>query len=282
MYSKFGKLLTYQFHILLSKDEILSPKKKPKTPMRVPSSRRRTPVKSSKDLDRVIAQPESNKSLSPRPMAMFRSQSREEFYRTKSSKDRAPPIGYYNCKYNYITKSSKSVKFKSGAKTSSRVSTASLPSDPFNKYTPPTRVASISFKKQIPRKDIFTNSLNENRFVPFNAMPEVCSNFKRISTPDMSRIRGRGELIKEPEYCNSYNADFKLVTEDLGRVHDFSKYTQRKPLFREKEDLRDYEVNWKSVEKNTVAIDFSRTGSKLKEEFGTCVGTPKEMSVVIK
>ena len=277
MFSKFGNLLTYQFHILLSKDKILSPEKKTKSSIRIPDKHRRSPVKSINEVDRAIGLPESNKSLSPKPMSMFRSQSREEFYRSNSNKDRVPPVGYYNCKYNYITKSSKSVNFNPRVKTRSRVSNASQLSDPFNKYTPPTRVASVSFKKQIPRKDIFTNSLNEKRFSTVNLMPEVCSNFKKTSTPDMSRIKGRDNLIKEPEYCNSYNADFTLVTQDIGRVHDFSKYPQRKPLFQEKEDLRSYEVNWKSVEKNTIAIDFSRTTSKFKENYGadTHAKTPK-------
>ena len=268
MFSKFGKLLTYQFHILLSKDEILSPGKHSRTPIKPKkrSNKKESSIKTILDSEMPSAQSDTKKENPPKVMPMFRSQSREDFYRVNYSKDNVPPIGYYNYKYDYVTKSPTSVIFQKRARTASKIKPELEPSDSFMKYTPTKKNSVIAFKKQTARKNIFIKELNENRFVSYNCMPEVCSNFKRVNSPDINKLKGRENLIKEPEYCNSYDADFKLVTQDLGKVHEFSKYTQRKKLFPEKEDCRNYEVNWESVEKKKYSADFSKICSKVKDD----------------
>lgn len=260
MYSKFGNILTYQFHILLSKEEILSPQQK-KIHTDIPFLRRRTPIKTTAKLESPIESPVKTPT---KQMSMFRSQSREDFYKANLQKEIVPPVGYYNCNYDYVKKKTKSIVISKRPKSSSKIPKSP---DSFSNYSPPKRVSSISFKKQIPRKNILINPLNENRFIPFDCMPTACSNFKRISTPDLSKKKGRDSFIKEPKYLNSYNPDFKLVSEDLGKVHDFNKYSERKPLFDEKNDLRNYEVNWKSVEKNRFVADLGRTSTKFREDL---------------
>ena len=242
MFSKFGKVLTYRFHILLSKDKILSPTKVTRSSSLPKKPKKKALPKSILDKEMGSTTTEASKST-PKASSMFRSQSREEFYKSNSVKNATPPLGYYNCKYTCVSKSPKAVIFRKRAKSSSKLIKASNTTDTFSKHVPKQKNSSISFKKQVPRSDIFKNTLNDNRFVTYNCMPEICSNFKRIPTPDISKIKGRGSLIKEPEYCNSYNPDFKLVSQDLGKVPEFSKYPDRKPLFSEKEDTKNYDIH---------------------------------------
>lgn len=264
MFSKFGKLLTYKFNILRQKDEILSPIRPTRSPTKF---RRKAKIQELPKtvLDSMDEQShKEGKPLAINPSSMFRSQSREDFYRTFGSKSSAPPVGYYNCNYNYVSKSPKSTVFKARQKTSSKITPAPDTSDSFIKYSPIKKTPSISFKKQTSRRDILIQEVNENRFVTYNCMPDVCSNYRKVSTPDIGKVRGRDKLIKSPEYCNSYFADSKLVHEDLGKVPEFDKYTNRKPLFEGKEDLRNYDVKWGSIEKKRYAADFSKSCTKIK------------------
>lgn len=289
MYSRFGKFLPYQFHILLSKDQILSkPTEKETRYFNKPSSVKEennkgsnshsTDDKSSKTRKkkkRYFYEPASRKELnhkvfnnsseSVKPSFIFKSQSRDEFYKA-IPKTEAPPVGHYNCNYNYLEKSPKSAVFKRRKKTKSRKLIVPNTPIPFSSYVPKQKVNSISFEKQVPRDNIFVHPLNENRFLSFQNMPAVCSNFRRTSTPNISKTSGRCSILSEPKYLNSYNADYKLVKEDLGKVHQFEKVSGRKPLFDEKIDMREYEINWKSIEKKSVVADFSTSCSKLKFE----------------
>jgi hypothetical protein len=274
MYSKFGKILTYRYHILLSKDKILSSTNRRKDVGGVKRTKKfkmnSLPVTEKPEpqiksfAEEPQSPPDALKKVPSKEMSMFRSQSREDFYKVHSEKSAAPPVGYYNCNYSYIRKSQKSVVFRKRVKTSSRV-TQNEPLHTLSNYSPSSKVMSISFKKQTHRKDIFVKDLNDKRFENFNKMPQVCSNFKRIHTPDISRMKSRDDLMKKPEYCNSYNPEYRLVKQDLGKVYNFTKYPDRKPLFVEKTDLKDYEINWDSVEKKKYSVNFSKSYERFKE-----------------
>ena len=270
MFSKFGKVLSYQFHILLSKDEILS-NSKPKT-----KKRRKfwTPDKESASgqdngnylsTPTMIVPPAANEQKPNQPSHIFRSQSRDDFYKIQSNTP-TPPVGYYNCNYACVKKTPKSTVFKKRKKTAVRVKTPVDNDAHFLRYFERSHTPSISFKKQLPRNNLLIAQLNENRFVSFNKMPEVCSNFRRAGTPDIGKKSGRKDvMIDSAITLNSYNVDFSPVQEDLGKVIDFNKCSPRKPLFECKTDVRSYEINWKSIDKNKSVVDFTKSCSKFKD-----------------
>jgi hypothetical protein len=253
MFSKFGKVLSYQFHILLSKDEILS-NSKTKTKKRRKFIKPEKDSLSTRDNDNSSATPE----LKP-PSHIFRSQSRDDFYKT-IGKPQGPPVGYYNCNYSCVTKSPKSAVFKKRKKTVSRIRTPVNDAPHFLTHVDRPKTPGVDFKKQLPRNNIFIAQLNENRFVSFKNMPEVCSNFRRAGTPDIGKVSARPNvLINSSISLNSYNVDFRFVKEDLGKVIDFNKCSPRKPLFEGKKDLRSYEIKWNCIDKKKSVIDFNKT-----------------------
>lgn len=273
MYSKFGKVLAERFQILNHRDEILSGKvKKMKPP---PVFTRNTPKPQSVDITDESSIVESvkelpmqiNPSQTAKKTCSFLSQSREDFYKATDKKITSPPCGHYNCKYSLVYSSIRVPKFKGRPPTRSRRKTVqsfsdfeSPPEKPRKKVKTP-----ISFDKQISRPSItsYSNDVNEERFVKFDDMPENYSKYKRVSTPNLCKGTERNKLFPSHEHSPDYNPSFKLVTNDIGKVTKFEKYSARKEGKVDfQNDVRVYKPNYSFVEKKICGPDFAKISSR--------------------
>lgn len=242
MYSRFGKFLPYRFHILLSKDEILSPGKQKNKPFRA------SPVSAKEDPHRIY----SPAAEPVKPSFMFRSQSRDDYYKIQP-KASAPPVGYYNLNYSYITKSPKSAIFKQRTKVKSRK--ILVPQTPFelNTNNRSNRGSSISFKRPERRSELTIKASNEK--IRLNSLQNIqaINNLSDFDSPVISRIPGRNSIKKVPRYLNSYNAENKTQKEDKNKADKFLKPPMRKTLFNSKKRYsNNFELNSKSAEKLKV------------------------------
>ena len=237
MYSKSGKSFKHKFQILLAKDQILSNDLSPLP--RLFNFKKRLNARAIKN-----PQSASPKSTIPKsPNFIFKQPGRDKSIENKQEN---PPPGYYNCNYSLVLKSPTSCIFKKEHKKFSRNMTPTTVNDSFDRYFPSKKQTFISFTKQVPRKENFVKELNENRFVSFESMPETCSKYKKAHVPDISKFSERKSIVKSAEFLPSYQPDYKLVKEDIGKVHEFSKYSPRKPLFEEMDQRADerYNGNW--------------------------------------
>jgi hypothetical protein len=242
MYSKSGKSFEHKFQILLSKNEILSREQHPLP--RVKKFNKRL-----KDLLVKIPQvsliPEKEEKLRKSGNFIFKASGREKPLEVKKD---SPPPGYYNCNYSLILKSPTSCIFRKENKKYPRYLTPTTQNDSYERKTPSNKANMISFKKQIPRREHFVKELNENRFLSFDHMPETCSKYKSIHVPDISKFSERKSIIKSAEFLPSYKPDYRFVKEDLGKVHEFSKYLERKPLFNCESDFKRNEFDLERLE----------------------------------
>lgn len=266
MYSRCGKSSKHKFQILLSKNELLSEGLSKSHKKLVPKQDFIPDTKFSERFASV--EPLSKK---PKLDFMFLSRARDSSFITAYD---SPPPGYYNCNYSLVQKSSCFVKFKKETVDKIRrnlTPTISINSQPqvdsYRNIPQSNKIASSPFKKQLPRKDMFIQELNENRFLAFESLPSISTKSKKVNVPDFKKFSRRKSLIKMPKFLNSYHVNYSFVKEDLGRVLDFKKSSPRKPLFEGKEDLRDYSVNWSSIDKKTFFTPKEKNASKLKKTY---------------
>lgn len=238
MYSKSGKSFKHKFQILLTKDQILS--NDLSVHPRLFNFKKR--LKTQTTQNPPSTSPKS--SIPKSPNFIFKQPGREK---SSDNRQENPPPGYYNCNYSLVLKSPTSCIFKKEPKKFPRNMTPTAINDSFDRYLPSKKQGFISFTKQVPRKENFVKELNENRFVSFENMPETCSKYKSTHVPDISKFSERKSIVKSAEFLPSYRPDYKLVKEDIGKVHEFSKYSPRKPLFEEMNQKVDerYNGNWK-------------------------------------
>ena len=209
----------------------------------------------------------AKKDLDSKKTCAFLSQSRQDFYKSTDKKVFSPPCGHYDCKYSLVYKSVRVPKFKSRPPTRSRRKVAQSFSD-FG--SPPEKPrakiqGSIDFGKQVSRPSItsYTNDVNENRFLKFDDMPENYSKYKRVSTPNLKKGPERSELFKVTEHSPDYKPSYKLVTNDMGKVTRFEKYSERKEQGTSyREDPREYKPNYALIEKKICGPDFHRASSR--------------------
>ena len=225
MYSKSGKSFEHKFQILLAKDQILS--KDPKALPRLFNFKKRLKTLSIKKPS-PISQISPKSPIPKSQNFIFKQSGRDKSLEVKQE---SPPPGHYNCNYSLVLKSPTSCIFKKEPKKFPRYLTPTSNNDSFDRYFPSKKPSFISFSKQVPRKEHFVKELNENRFVSFESMPGTCSKYKSTHVPDISKFSERKSIVKSAEFLPSYMPDYKLVKEDLGKVHEFSKYSSRKPLF---------------------------------------------------
>jgi len=249
MYSRFGKFLPYRFHILLSKDEILSPGKQKTKPLRA------SPISTKEDPHRDYSPPAESVKAS----FMFRSQSRDDYYRIQP-KASAPPVGYYNLNYSYITKSPKSAVFKHKTKVKPRKVLASQPQVELNLNTQYERASSISLKKPERRSELRIQTPNEkSRLNSLQHIQAIYSNLPEIDSPVVPKFPGRNSLKKAKRYINSHNPDNKASNEDKAKAFKFTKPPARKTLFSN---------NPKKIHSKTPDIN-SKSAEKLILEYNT-------------
>ncbi|CAG9323795.1 unnamed protein product [Blepharisma stoltei] len=270
MYSKFGKVCTERFQILKHKEEILSgksPKKSIKTQPPRAHSQQLSPEKLQEILRENISIDLPDEKPSPKQSCAFMSQTREEFYKANGSKSPAPPCNHYDARYKLVDKQPRKIDFSERPKTASRVMKETKLSD-FE--SPPEKPRSkikgaISLEKQLPRPSIvkMTSDVNEKRFEAYEDMPNVCGKYRRVSTPDIGKARARDSKFLQEEVFPTYNSSYKLISDDLGKVASFEKYSPRKPiLLSHLTNMHGYKVNYGMVEKRVRSPDFKRTGSR--------------------
>ena len=283
MYSKFGKIIAERFQILNHREEILSGKvKKIRPPSVIPTNPKLAtldlmfpdiPENSTNELtedfqDRSQCgeQPNHGKRKARRSIA-FASQSREEFYKSTDKKIIAPPCGHYDCKYSLVFKSVCVPNFKTPSKTKPRHSHRRVNSvkAPAKEQATIKSTLKEPFEQQLSRPSItkMVNDVNENRFLKFSDMPHVSSKYKRATTPNIGKSPERKPLFMIKESSPDYNPSFKLVTEDLGKVTNFEKYSGRKDMNSScSKDTREYKPNYAFVEKRVCSPDFRKTSSR--------------------
>lgn len=264
MFSRCGKYSKHKFQILLSKDELLNEGRS--------RSHKKIVLKQDASPDSKFS--ERYASVEPlkrkaKPDFMFLSKGRDDIIFPVYD---SPPPGHYNCNYSLVQKSSSVFKFKKETVDKIRrnltPSTNINPPSQVNSYrniAQCNKIPSVPFKKQLPRKDIFIQELNENRFLAFESLPSISTKSKKVNVPDFKKFSRRRSLIKMPKFLNSYHANYSFVKEDLGKVLDFKKSSPRKPLFQGKEDLRNYSVNWSSIDKKPLFTPNEKKVSKLKK-----------------
>lgn len=105
--------------------------------------------------------------------------------------------------------------------------------------------------------------VNEKRFESYEDMPSVSGKYKRVSTPDMTKYRPRDYKYLQEEVFPTYNSSYKLVSDDLGKVSNFDKYSPRKPiLLSHLTNMYGYQVNYGMVERRVSSPDFKKTGAR--------------------
>lgn len=283
MYSKFGKIIAERFQILNHREEILSGKvKKMKPPSTLPTNPKLATLDMMfadvlenstneltddfQDKSQHEDQPKHHKKKLKKSIA-FASQSREEFYKSTDKKIVAPPCGHYDCKYSLVFKSICVPSFKQHSKTKPRHSHRRINSVKSSSKEKVINKGIIKepFEQQLARPSItkMINDVNENRFLKFSDMPHVSSKYKRATTPNIGKSTERKPLFMIKESSPDYNPSFKLVTEDLGKVTNFEKYSGRKDMNGSYyKNTREYKPNYAFVEKRVTSPDFRKSSSR--------------------
>ena len=256
MFSKVGKVSENNFAIFKQKNEILSGKTR-KIKVKSPLRRPKKPEISQKQIQDLLKNISSYESLAKKKedkSAVFKAQSRNDFYKATAKREASPPTGHYDASYNLVTKAVRVANFSLKRKNKRRVSPQATPHR-FSSPEPPRRhIASPLFDRQLARNPFQPRNSSEIRS---SKIPDNYSNYKRILTPDFSKFSER--KFEPQEKMNlSYSPKYKLVSEDLGKVADFSKYSSRKPFYH-----KSYQVDYKlNTPKNSKVPDFEKTFSR--------------------
>ena len=278
LFSKAGRVSQVRYPALKLKDQMLSGV----TPtvavdrLGLPARVKAKPHASQKEVERLIAQASEwderdvRKTKSPERSTSFTSQSRVEREKATARRDQIPPVGAYNCSFGLVEKRVLTPNMHTRPRSQSRCSRAETPERVSSSVFQSQHVPSpIPFKKQAPRPNITSMSadVNEGRFVTFNNMPEKITKFKRVSTPDLSRPRAKTARQSkgfEPTF-NTYNASYRLVQEDLGKVGiEFGKQRERQPILASQlHDLSYHDrLNFSQVERRVTSPEFHRVSSR--------------------
>ncbi|CAG9314749.1 unnamed protein product [Blepharisma stoltei] len=270
MFSKFGKICQERFQILKHREEILSgrsPRKSPRPQAPRSKSQQLSPEKLQEILrDSIVSDSPQNKSP-PKQSYAFMSQTRDEFYKANGLKSPAPPCNHYDARYELVDKQPRKTDFRERPKTASRVRNQSKISDLENiPERPRTKLkGAIPLDKQLPRPSIvkMTNDVNEKRFEHYEDMPVVLGKYKRVSTPDIAKSKPRDDKFLHEDVFPTYDTSYKLVSDDLGKVANFDKYSPRKPiLLSHLTNMHGYKVNYGMVERRVSSPDFKKVGSR--------------------
>ena len=230
---------------------------------------------SQQEIERIVAlavegdDRDVRKSKEPEMSTSFTSQSRVAREKAAARRDQIPPVGAYNCTFALVEKRVLTPNLNERPKSQSRRQRAETP-DHMQSTTYQSRhiQSPIPFKKQTTRPNItsLSNGVNEGRFVSFNDMPLIITKYKRVSTPDLGKTRARTSRVSkgfEPTF-NTYNACYRLVQEDLGKVGvGFQKQRERQPnVASQIHDLSYEKVNYAQVERRVTSPEFYRASSR--------------------
>lgn len=186
---------------------------------------------------------------------VFRSQSRQDLYRTAPRKgDSAPPAGYYTPSYASVKPS---VVTAVWSRTPRKTRTISLDEGSMklasNRNYPvkPT----VSFAKQLPRK---SSDPGGDHFLCTGSLTE------RIPGPDLARTPGRQSQFTLKQSTNpTYHPNFDLIHRPVSRNFSFSKTTGRFDTKRRKKTPVYEHISYRLVERDSPACRFrGRPGSQ--------------------
>ena len=277
LFSKAGRVSSVRYPALKLKDQMLSGVTPTVAVDRIglPTRVKARQHVSQQEVERLIAQASEGedrdvrKAREPEKSAAFTSQSRGEREKATARRDQIPPVGAYNSHFGLVEKRVLTPNMHTRPKSQSRCSRPETPDRAQSSLLQSHVPSPVPFKKQAPRPNITSMSagVNEGRFVTFNDMPLMVSKYKRVSTPDLSKSRARTTRQSkgfEPTF-NTYNASYRLVQEDLGKVGiEFGKQRERQPILASQlHDLSYYDrLNFSQVEQRVTSPEFYRVSSR--------------------
>lgn len=278
LFSKSGNSISDRFQILKQTHVILAGRTRKAKPTRklfkLPEPNSLSPTKEGAGFPEEVIRSRSEKKRRL-PSSFFRSQSREDFYKSKvthkqSRKFDVPPCGHYAVNYDSVKKRSPSPVFKE------RTRKILVPSSPSSTlaYSPDQqhRVTSPDFAKQLSRSQLKTAALdvNELRFQEFKPEPRISTKVLRVSTPDLRKSSARSfAMYRVLEHSPDYSPSYNFSQPDLGKgTVAFGKVKGRSPLLIS--HIRDlsYEAKYNIVQRRSPSptLLLSRQpGSKAAE-----------------
>jgi hypothetical protein len=270
LFSKTGNSISDRFKILKQSHEILSgQRRKVKVKafqlpeFKVPSSKEHIII-----AEETVRRTTSRKKRRT-PSAFFKSQSRDQFYKSKvratqGRKSTVPPCGHYEVNYDSVKKRVQTPNFKERER---KVFSPSVNSSVLSYLPEPhIRVSSPDFSKQLSRSKLKTPSLdvNEQRFAEYRPEPPISSRVHRVSTPDMNRSPDRSFAIyKVTQHSPEYTPSYHLSQPDLGKgVIPFAKGQGRSSILITQIYDLSYEAKYDIVDRRSPTPDLGKARQK--------------------
>ncbi|CAG9321700.1 unnamed protein product [Blepharisma stoltei] len=276
MISRIGKNSADRFMILGQRDEIVSGKSRQKQFRFAPDEDE--DLKESLMINELIKKEEMAHDVSednspkiPKLSPAFRAQTREDYYRNISGKNCAPPCGHYNPSFEITQKHIQSPRLK---KTKIEIRQATTAQKQFRhkikkekNFSNSHLQSAIPFNKQLKRGSFHNISVNEQRFVQQNLSPEICTKFKKVTVPDISKQLARKEFYRVSDCAPEYKPNKEPFLKKL-----IKSFSLDKSIGRKDENLKHipdpYDVNYSLVTQRQLNLDFSKLSGR--EKYSNC------------
>ncbi|CAG9317468.1 unnamed protein product [Blepharisma stoltei] len=278
MISRIGKNSADRFMILGQREEIIKGKTL-KRKFRFSSVEEEDEPKEAVVISELIkkeemiqAAAEENYPKAAKLSSFFKAQTRDDYYKHTFGKNCAPPCGHYNPNFEVTRKHIQSPRLTK-AKIERRPTTEAEKEFRFkrkienNDYHSAHLQSAIPFNKQLDRGLFYNLSVNEKRFIQQNLSPEVCTKFKKVKVPDLSKQLSRKDFHTVSDCSPEYEANKEPFLRKLVKSISLEKSIGRKS-----ENLRHipdpYDVKYDLVTHRPLKLDFTKYSSR--EKYMNC------------
>jgi len=217
--SRVGKSSVYKIHILKEKDKILSRDSKRFHPEKQTKDKPR-PVENYEEVLNQIPMPKNpKKTLKPKPSFVFRSVSREKYYKPYLDSNSSPPAGHYNVAFPSKPKLIPNFSTKKTLKRDPVKPQPKIKSRPQSSRTA-KNTTFPDFKKQLKRPS----------FAEANSQVSELYNTSfrtKVRAPNISKQLARTELFSHKEFSPQYNPNKDFLLKKLCTTLSFGKMLGR-------------------------------------------------------